>query len=412
MSQSLSDEEFKYSCIEKHGFALVKVVEKCHHFILGKHTLVKVPLSAVKFLLSQTYLSGKLAHWLAKIHEHDLTIMTSKTIKGRDLALHLAQHAEASEEIDQQDNPLSTLFYIDSQILPIAEHPKYKYLLYYLQNQKCPDSLDTHQRRRLRLESSKYVILGDFLFRRSADGILLRCVNNEEERKLLQEAHGSSDSVIHVGGHFSAKTTSFKITRKGYYRPSIFRDSYNFSRSCDKCQKFVGKERISAMPLQHVLPDFPFSKWGLDFIGLINPPSSVGKVFILTTTYYFTKWNEVVPLKHSQDEHVISFLETNIFSKFNIPLEIITYNGPTFIYANLTQFLAKLGVKHFTSSAYYPQGNGQAESTNKNMVIIIKRLIEHKPRQWHALLTYALWEDHTTTKVSTCCTPFQFVYGQ
>jgi hypothetical protein len=104
MSQSLSDDEFKYSYIEKHAFSLVKVVEKFRHFILGKHTLVKVPLPAVKFFLSQTYLSGKLAHWLAKIQEHDLTIMTSKTIKGHDLALHLAQHAEASEEIDEQDN--------------------------------------------------------------------------------------------------------------------------------------------------------------------------------------------------------------------------------------------------------------------------------------------------------------------
>jgi hypothetical protein len=166
------------------------------------------------------------------------------------------------------------------------------------------------------------------------------------------------------------------------------------------------------MPLQPVLPDFPFSKWGLDFIGPINPPSSAGQIFILTTTDYFTKWTEVVPLRHSQDEHVISFLETNIFSRFGIPLEIITDNGPAFISAKLTQFLAKLGVKHFTSSSYYPQGNGQAESTNKNLVRIIKRLIEDKPRQWHTLLTYALWEDHTTTKVSTGCTPFQLVYGQ
>jgi hypothetical protein len=70
--------------------------------------------------------------------------MTSKTIKGQYLSLHLAQHAEASEEIDEQDNPLSTLFYIDNQILPIAEHPWYKDLVYYLQNQKCPNSLDTH----------------------------------------------------------------------------------------------------------------------------------------------------------------------------------------------------------------------------------------------------------------------------
>jgi hypothetical protein len=50
---------------------------------------------------------------------------------------------------------------------------------------------------------------------------------------------------------------------------------------------------------------------------------------------------------------VISFLETNIFSIFGIPLEIITDNGLAFIFAKLTQFLAKLAVKNFTSSAYY-----------------------------------------------------------
>jgi hypothetical protein len=94
MSQSLCDDEFKYSFIENHAFSLVKVVEKFHHFILGKHTLVKFPLPAVKFLLSQTYLSRNISHLISKIQEHDLTIMTSKTIKGRDLSIHLAQHAE------------------------------------------------------------------------------------------------------------------------------------------------------------------------------------------------------------------------------------------------------------------------------------------------------------------------------
>jgi hypothetical protein len=67
------------------------------------------------------------------------------------------------------------------------------------------------------------------------------------------------------------------------------------------------------MPLQTVLPDFPFSKWGLDFIGPINPVSFARQVFILTTIDHFTKWTEVVLLKHSQDDKVISFLENNIF---------------------------------------------------------------------------------------------------
>jgi hypothetical protein len=149
------------------------------------------------------------------------------------------------------------------------------------------------------LEASKYIILGDFLFRRFADGLLLRCVNDEEAHKLLFEIHGSSASVIHIDGHFFAKDTTFKIIRNGYYWPSIFRDSYKFARSYDKCQKLLGKNCLFSMPLQPVLPDFPFSKWGLDFIGPINPPSSAGNIFILTTTNYFTKWTEVVPLRHA-----------------------------------------------------------------------------------------------------------------
>jgi hypothetical protein len=90
MSQSLSDYEFKYSYNEKHVFDLVKYIDKFHHFILGKHMQVKFHLHVVKFPLSQTYLSGKLTHCIEKIQEHDLTIMTSKIIKGRDLSLHLA----------------------------------------------------------------------------------------------------------------------------------------------------------------------------------------------------------------------------------------------------------------------------------------------------------------------------------
>jgi hypothetical protein len=67
MSHSLSYDEIKYSCIEKHVFSLVKAIEKFRHFIFGKHMLVKLLVLVVKFLVSQAYLSGKLAHWLAKI---------------------------------------------------------------------------------------------------------------------------------------------------------------------------------------------------------------------------------------------------------------------------------------------------------------------------------------------------------
>jgi len=40
--------------------------------------------------------------------------------------------------------------------------------------------------------------------------------------------------VVHIGGHFATKDTSFKIIRIGYYWPYIFRDSYQFTRAYDK----------------------------------------------------------------------------------------------------------------------------------------------------------------------------------
>jgi hypothetical protein len=38
MSQILSDDEFKYTLIEKHTYALVKTIKKFLHYILGKQT--------------------------------------------------------------------------------------------------------------------------------------------------------------------------------------------------------------------------------------------------------------------------------------------------------------------------------------------------------------------------------------
>jgi hypothetical protein len=152
MSQSLSDDEFKYTLIEKHTYALVKAIEKFHHYILGKHTQVKVPLPAVKFFLSQTHLSGKLAHWLAKIQEHDFTITTSHTIKGRDLALHLAQHLEPGVTSENDEDALSALFLVETENIELAEHPWYKDIIYYLQFQKCPNNLENYQHRRIHLK--------------------------------------------------------------------------------------------------------------------------------------------------------------------------------------------------------------------------------------------------------------------
>lgn len=53
---------------------------------------------------------------------------------------------------------------------------------------------------------------------------------------------------------------------------------------------FEGKEKLDVLPLQPIKVEHPFMKWGLDFIEVINPTSSVGHKWVVLTTDYFTKW--------------------------------------------------------------------------------------------------------------------------
>ncbi|KAH9302229.1 hypothetical protein KI387_013812, partial [Taxus chinensis] len=69
------------------------------------------------------------------------------------------------------------------------------------------------------------------------------------------------------------------------------------------------------------------------------------------------------------------------------------------------------GISLAHSSDYYPQGNGQAESTNKNLVTIIRKLVNESQRNWHKKLYDALWADRITPKRAIGMSPFQIVYG-
>jgi hypothetical protein len=52
----------------------------------------------------------------------------------------------------------------------------------------------------------------------------------------------------------------------------------------------------------------PFDKWGMDFIGTIDPPSRYNKP-IYVCTNYLTKWAEVRAMKDSIDSNVATFLQ-------------------------------------------------------------------------------------------------------
>ena len=70
------------------------------------------------------------------------------------------------------------------------------------------------------------------------------------------------------------------------------------------------------------------------------------------------------------------------------------------------------GIKLHYSSKYYPQGKGLVESTNKNLIRILKKNVIENQRSWHIALLNALWADRVTHNNSLGVSPYTLVYGR
>ena len=169
-------------------------------------------------------------------------------------------------------------------------------------------------------------------------------------------------------GHFSAATTPHNILRAGYHWTTLFKDSHAYTRKCDVYQRSGRKLSKTARPLQPVSILEPFEQWGIYIIGEINPNSSLQHRYILTTTDYFTRWVEAVPLRKVNEDVVINFLQENIITRFGVPISLVFDNAYYFSSIKINPFSCEKGIKLHYLENYYPHGNGLTESTNKNII--------------------------------------------
>jgi hypothetical protein len=110
----------------------------------------------------------------------------------------------------------------------------------------------------LRLKISRYCLIQGGLGWRNTDGLVLRCVDEDESQTLLIELH-----VGFCGGHYATRTIMHKILRAGYYWPTLYADIHRFVRSRQPCQRFVGRQHLVTFPLQPVICGGTFSTVGL-----------------------------------------------------------------------------------------------------------------------------------------------------
>jgi hypothetical protein len=76
-------------------------------------------------------------------------------------------------------------------------------------------------------------MLDKTLYRRTIDGLLLKCLGSDQSRIAMGEVHEAI-----YGTHQSAHKMKWLLRRVGFYWPTMINDCFRYYKGCKSCQKF------------------------------------------------------------------------------------------------------------------------------------------------------------------------------
>jgi ribonuclease HI len=276
-------------------------------------------------------------------------------------------------------------------------------IIRYLKEGTLPaDRAEAHK---LRIRASRFQLLGGILYKMGFSRPHLRCLSPEEANYVIREVH---EGVC--GNHSGARSLAHKLTRAGYYWPSLLHDATQFVKACDKCQRFANVPRVPPEEFTPITSPWPFAQWGLDIMGPFPVGTKQAK-FLVVAIDYFTKWVEAEPLAIISEKNVKSFVWKAVICRFGIPRVLISDNGKQFDNGPFRELCAQLNIRNHYSSPRHPQANGQVEVTNRTLLKQIKTRLEGAKGMWVEELPSVLWAYRTTVRTPTKETPFKLTYG-
>ena len=139
-----------------------------------------------------------------------------------------------------------------------------------------------------------------YLYKLCSDQVIRRCTSKWEIPHILESCHAAA-----YGGHFGGHRTTAKVLQSGYYWPSIFKDTYEFAKCCDRCQRIGNITKRHEIPLTNILEVEVFYVWGIDFMGPFPP--SFGNLYILVAVDYVSKWVEAATLPINDARAAVNF---------------------------------------------------------------------------------------------------------
>lgn len=286
------------------------------------------------------------------IKKPSIDITPSLNLINEQIAIENDEDEEAEEEPLEEDEP-----HVDWRTE----------ILLYIEDRELSE--DKWAARRLKTQCANYMHLDGNLYKRSPTGAWLSCIDGAEADKVMRETHDGAGV-----NHSDDRSLTIKIKKLGFYRPTMEADCQKHTARCEKCQRHTPMIHARTELFKATAQPYPFMSWAMDIVGPL--PRSRQRRYLLDMTDYFTKWVEAEAYPSIKDEQVRKFVWKNIICGHGLPYEIVTDNGSQFISNYFEDFCASWRIKLSKSTPRFPQGNDQAEATNKTIIDGMKKRLE------------------------------------